>query len=87
MPIHAQPRARKNGIVGVHAGRLKVAVTQAPERGKANTALLKVLAKGLGLKASQVQLVAGETSQQKTVWVEGMTADELQTRLDSILNP
>ncbi len=81
VPVHAQPRARKNGIQGVHAGRLKVAVTQAPEKGKANAAILKVLAKQLDLKSSQLELLGGETSQQKTVLVRGLSLAELQERL------
>ena len=85
VPIHAQPRARKNGVVGLHAGRLKIAVTQPPEKGKANTALLKVLAKALGLKNSQLSLLSGETSQQKTVLVTGVSVGELQTRLQKLL--
>ena len=86
LPIHAQARARKNAIVGVHAGRLKVAVTQAPERGKANGAILKLLAKQLGLRASQLQLAAGQTSPQKMVFIEGVTVEELGACLNRILD-
>src|SRR6266704_1433728 len=50
LPVHAQPGSRKNGITGIHAGRLKVAVTQAPEKGKANQALVKLLADLLDVK-------------------------------------
>jgi uncharacterized protein len=63
--VRAQPGAWKNGITGEHDGALKVSVTQAPEKGKANKALIEVIAKGLGLKKSQVSLLSGETSQRK----------------------
>ena len=85
LPVSAQPRARKNAIVGVHAGRLKVAVTQAPEKGAANTAILKVLAKELGLKPSQLSLASGAASRQKSIFVEGVTQSELSRRLAQFL--
>ena len=85
LPVHAQPGARKNGINGVHGGRLKVAVTQAPEKGKANEALVKLLAELLGIKRSQVTLAAGETSNQKKVLVTGIDAVTLRARLADLL--
>jgi uncharacterized protein len=85
LPVQAQPKARKNQIVGWHAGRLKVQVTQAPEKGKANQAILKLLAKSLGLKRSQIQLVSGDTSPQKLFCIEGISAEELMSRIAEAL--
>ena len=59
IPVQARPKAKKTAVTGIHDGRLKVAVTQAPEKGKANDAILKLLAKTLGLKRSQLELVTG----------------------------
>jgi uncharacterized protein len=87
LPVHAQPGARKNGITGIHAGRLKVAVTQAPEKGKANQALVKLLAELLGIKRSQIALVAGETSSHKKFLITGVDLAILQQRLLSISPP
>lgn len=81
LPVLAKPKASRNGVVGVHAGRLKVAVTAAPEKGKANAAVLDVLAKSLNLKPSQLTLVAGETDPRKTVLVTGLDADDLRRRV------
>jgi uncharacterized protein (TIGR00251 family) len=81
LPVHAQPGARKNAITGVHAGRLKVAVTQAPEKGKANQALVKLLAELLNVKRSQVVLCAGETSQHKKFLIAGLDLVWLQQKL------
>lgn len=81
LPVQAQPKSRKNQITGWHAGRLKVSITQAPEKGKANQALLKLLAKSLGLKRSQVQLLTGETSAQKLFLVQDISAEELLSRI------
>jgi uncharacterized protein len=83
--IQATPKANRNGLAGVHAGRLKVAVTAAPEKGKANAAVLEVIAEALELKRSQVSLVAGETDPRKVVLVTGVSADELRERIASAL--
>src|SRR5260221_14793315 len=85
LPVHAQPGARKNGITGVHAGRLKVAVTRAPEKGKANQALVKLLAELFDLKRSQISLVAGETSNHKKFLISGVDLATLQARLGQFL--
>ena len=79
LPIQGQPKSRQNGIVGVHDGRLKVAVTEAPEKGKANAAIAKVLASELGLKKSQINLYRGATSSQKQFLISGISAARLRS--------
>ncbi len=85
LPVQAQPRAKKNMLAGWHAGRLKVSVTQVPEKGKANQALVKVLVKALGLKRSQIELLSGETSSLKLFRVQGVTAEELLSLITQAL--
>ena len=85
LPVRAQPGARISAIRGVASGALKVSVTAAPEKGKANKALVQVLAKSLGLRRSQLRLVSGETSQQKRYLVRGVTAGELSERIKMAL--
>jgi uncharacterized protein YggU (UPF0235/DUF167 family) len=60
---------------------LKVAVTQAPERGKANRAIIELLADALGLRKSQITLLSGETSQQKQFLITGIAAEVLAVRV------
>ena len=86
LPVKAQPGARRNGLAGVHAGVLKVQVTQAPEKGKATDAVLATIAEALHLKRSQVSLVSGATSPQKRVLVTGLSSKELAERLQAELN-
>jgi uncharacterized protein (TIGR00251 family) len=81
LPVRAQPGARRNEIRGVQDGQLKVCVTQSPERGKANKALIEVLSKSLKLKKSQIELISGETSHQKRFVVHGLTPQELIARI------
>jgi hypothetical protein len=84
LPIRAHPGARRNEIRGVQDGMLKVSVTQGPEKGKANKAVIELLAKKLGLKKSQIELIAGETSHQKRFLLRGVTPDELAERIRAL---
>lgn len=85
LPVQAQPRAKKNGISGCHDGALKVQVTQVPEKGKANDALVKAIAKELDLRKSQVQLLSGATSTRKKFLVTGVGIPELQKQIETVL--
>jgi len=86
LPVRAHAGARRNEIGGEHDGALRVAVTQAPEKGKANKAIAALLAKELAVRKSQVELLAGETSPQKRFLVRGLTPAELQARLEPLLH-
>ena len=86
LPVRAQPGARVNAVRGEHQGSLKVAVTQAPEKGKANRAVIEVLRRELKLGRSQFTLLSGETSQDKRFVVSGISAVELATRLQEVLD-
>ncbi len=77
LAVRASPGARRDEIRGEHDGALKVAVTQAPEKGKANKAIIELLAKRLRLRRSQIELLSGATSSQKHFLIRGVTADEL----------
>lgn len=85
LAVRAQPGARRNGIAGVHAGALKVAVTAPPDKGKANEAIVALLCDRLDLVRSQVAIVGGETSRQKKLLVVGVEIDELRRRIQSCL--
>ena len=85
LPVRAQPGARRNCIRGRHHGMLKVCVTQVAERGKANKALVDVLSKGLALRKSQLELIAGQTSVGKKFLVRGVALDDLAQRIERAL--
>jgi len=82
LPVRAHPGARRNEIRGEQNGMLRVSVTQAPEKGKANKALIAVLSKGLSLKKSQIELISGATSSQKRFLIRDVTTDQLQERIE-----
>lgn len=81
LPVRAQPGARKNAVIGEHAGALKIAVTAPPEDGRANEALTELLREWLGLKRSQVELIGGKTSRDKQFLIRGRSPDELTALL------
>ena len=83
--IRLTPKASRNAIAGIaETGQgeavLKVMVTAVPEAGKANEALIKLLAKEWGIAKSSISLVAGATDRNKIVHVAGDAAD-LMARL------
>jgi uncharacterized protein (TIGR00251 family) len=82
LPIHALPGARKNAILGARAGALRVAVTAAPEKGKANAAIQSVLADRLGCPKGAIVLISGETSRQKRFLIRGLGIDQAAGLLD-----
>jgi len=84
LPIKVHAGARKNAIRGTHAGSLQVSVTQAPEKGKANKAVLALLATALNLRKSQLEVVAGETSPQKRVLLRDVRPEEIAVRLQEL---
>jgi uncharacterized protein (TIGR00251 family) len=85
LPVKAKAGARTNDLQGVHDGALKVAVTQAPERGKANRSIIDLLGDKLGLRKSQVTLLTGETSPQKRFLIQEISLEDLQQRIDAAL--
>ncbi len=69
------PKASRNGVQGVmptpDGEALKIAVTAPPEKGKANAAVIAVLAKTFGVAKSSVAVTAGESDRRKVVRIGG----------------
>jgi uncharacterized protein (TIGR00251 family) len=82
--VRAKAGARTNGVLGTRGDRLLVSVTQAPEKGKANRAIAKVLAAWLDVSPADIELISGETSQQKRFLVRGVSREIVAARLSSL---
>jgi uncharacterized protein (TIGR00251 family) len=78
LAVRAQPGARRTEIRGEQDGALKVAVSQIPEKGKANKAIIELLARCLKLRKSQIALLSGETVRDKRFLIYGVTQDDLR---------
>jgi hypothetical protein len=81
LQLRVSPGATSPGIVGRHGAAWKVRVAQAPEDGKANAAVIRLLADTLVVPARDVEIVSGRTSRDKTVAVTGIDHDEIERRL------
>ncbi|QEL19649.1 DUF167 domain-containing protein [Limnoglobus roseus] len=81
LAVRAQPGAKKNAILGEHAGALKVAVTAPPEDGRANAAIVEVLKDALAVKRSQLELLSGAANRNKVFLVRDCTPDDLAARV------
>ena len=79
-----QPRAGRDGIAGERAGALLVRLAAAPVDGQANEALVRVLAKALGVAPSTVTILRGATGRDKVVRIAGLAASVLRTRVDAL---
>ena len=87
--LKVTPKAARSGFAGIEtdaAGRavLKVRVTEAPEGGKANAAVVKLLAKAWNLPKSALRVAAGAKDRRKTLLVAG-DPDALAARLGAWL--
>lgn len=81
--LRVAPGAAKAAVVGRHGDAWKVRVAAAPERGKANDAVLDLLAETLAVPRANVTLVSGGASRDKIVELAGLAPDEIERRLAS----
>lgn len=78
LTLRVSPKASRDAILGVMATpdgeALKVAVTAPPDKGKANAAVVALLAKAFGVAKSCIVLKAGETDRRKVLSIAGDAA-------------
>lgn len=77
------PGAARAAVVGRQGEAWKLRVTAAPERSRANEAVLELLAETLSLPRSRVNLVSGGASRDKIVELSGLGPEEIDRRLAS----
>jgi len=80
--IYLQPKSSKNEIVGPYRDGIKVKVTAPPMEGKANEALIRLLAKKLGIPSSSIEILKGNHSREKTLRISGDLDRELMKKLN-----
>ena len=81
LPVKVVPGSSKNCIAGWLGEALRVRVMAPPERGKANTAVEKIIAEALGLSNDAVNVIKGPTSPRKVVEIAGLAESEVRSRL------
>ena len=83
--LHVQPGAGRSAVVGRHGDALKVRVAAPPAGGRANEAVLELLATTLGVKQADVELVGGASSRTKRARVKGVEVADLERRLETAI--
>jgi hypothetical protein len=81
--LRVAPGAARTGVVGRHGEAWKVRVAAAPEGGRANDAVVRLLAETLGVPRDAVNLVSGHGGRDKIVELAGLGANEIERRLAS----
>ena len=81
LPVKVIPKSSRDRIVGELDGALKIAVSAPPEKGAANKAVCKLIAKTLGLRTQQVRVDTGHGSPRKTLRISGTSIDHVRNVL------
>jgi uncharacterized protein (TIGR00251 family) len=85
LAVRAQPGAKKDKITGLHDGSLKVAVSAPPEDGRANEAIIRLLADTFDCRPNRINLQKGKTDRRKVFLFEKISAEELRKKVESIV--
>ena len=84
--LRVSPGARRTEVAGRYGDGWKVRVSAPPERGRANDAVLEVLADTLELPRRSLSIVSGHGAREKVVLMEGVGPAEIERRLDRALS-
>jgi len=81
--LRVKPGGRQQRLIGAYGGALKLEVSAAPEKGRANSAVIRLLSEFLGIRRDRVEIVAGASSQDKIALLKGCSVEEIKARLAS----
>ena len=79
--VRVVPRTSANRVNGAYGDAIRICVTASPVRGATNKALLKFLARQLGVKSYDIEILTGHTSRTKRIRVSGITAEKIRSSL------
>lgn len=84
--LHVQPGAGRTAVVGRHGDAVKVRVAAPPEGGRANEAVLNLVAAMFAVKPATVSLLSGDSSRSKRVQINAIEHDEVRRLLELALD-
>jgi len=84
LPVKVVPGASRDRVAGLLGRRLKVTVSRPAEKGAANRRVAELLARVLGLKPRDLELVSGPTNPEKVFRVASLPPQEVRRRLSSL---
>jgi uncharacterized protein len=82
--IRVQPKASRDGVIGLHARALKVGVTAPPAEGAANDACIGLLSRLLKVPKGRVHIVRGARSRDKWIEIRGVSRDRILNLLEQL---
>ena len=85
--VKVVPGSSRTAVCGLLDGMIKIKVSAAPEKGKANKCLVEFLAKQLGVKKNAVRIISGQTNPVKQIEVSGISVDTLLEKLNKFGKP
>jgi uncharacterized protein (TIGR00251 family) len=83
--VHVQPGANRTTVSGRHGDALKIAVTAPADAGRANEAVLRLVAEVTGVRRAAVRLVSGRTSRAKRIAIDGGDPAEIVQAIGNAL--
>jgi len=81
LSVKVSPKASRDAVNDWMGDTLKLSVTAAPEKGKANQAVIELLSETLDLPKRNIRVVRGETEPRKLLEITGLPEGELLRRL------
>ncbi len=81
--VKVLPKSSKRSIVSYENDLLKVKLTSAPEKGKANKELLDFLSKALKIKKSSFSILRGQTSPLKLLELQSVNLEIFLEKLEN----
>ncbi len=79
--VRLTPRGGRDRIDGWDGDVLRVRVAAPPAEGRANEAMVRLVAMALSVPPSRVTLIAGTQSRTKVIEIDGLTAEEIRARI------
>lgn len=70
--VKVVPGAKRDRVAGRYGDSIRLQISAPPERGKANEAVVTLLARTLGVRPDQVTIVRGHSQPRKLVQVDGI---------------
>lgn len=86
LSLKVVPGASRDRIAGRYGDGIKVQVSAPPEKGKANDAVINVIAVALGIRTADVVLLRGHSQARKVLQINGLSEEEFTARLERILS-
>jgi|SaaInlStandDraft_3_1057020.scaffolds.fasta_scaffold100654_2 uncharacterized protein len=81
LTVKVIPKAKKTEVVGVEGDVCKIRVAAIPDKGKANAALIRFLAKKLGIRQNEITVIRGHTSRLKQLTIASLSREEIEALL------